>query len=137
MNYKEMQSINTALVKPLQKTMNEVKSISESISESMIFHKTKFRSHLQCKGHHICQCLSCGFTHPDQDKTNGHHSDFIKNKDFNVDGKKTKKPATRRAKKDPNAPKRPLNTYMLYGNSVTEQIRDELPNLSMGEVVRN
>ena len=82
MNFKEMQSINTALAKPLQKTMGNSKAISESINESIMFHKTKFRSHLQCEGHHICQYLSCRFTHPDQDKTDGHHSDFSNNKDF-------------------------------------------------------
>ena len=68
MNFNEMQSINTALAKPLQKTMSDSKAISESISESMIFYKSKFRSRLQCEGRHICQRLSCGFTHPDQDK---------------------------------------------------------------------
>ena len=46
-------------------------------------------------------------------------------------GKKTAK----RAKKDPNAPKRPMNAYMLYANSVREQVREENPDLSMGEVV--
>ena len=50
---------------------------------------------------------------------------------------KNKEAATRRSKKDPNAPKRPLNAYMLYGNSVRGHIRDEFPDLSMGEVVRN
>jgi len=47
-------------------------------------------------------------------------------------GKKTAK----RAKKDPNAPKRPMNAYMLYANSVREQVREENPDLSMGEVTK-
>lgn len=45
------------------------------------------------------------------------------------------KKKAKRAKKDPNAPKKPLNAYMLYGNSVRSQIRDENPDLSMPEVV--
>jgi hypothetical protein len=50
------------------------------------------------------------------------------------DGGGGKKKA-KRAKKDPNAPKKPLNAYMLYGNSVRSQIREENPDLSMPEVV--
>ena len=46
-----------------------------------------------------------------------------------------KKKKAKRAKKDPNAPKKPLNAYMLYGNSVRSQIREENPDLSMPEVV--
>ena len=87
MNYKEMQSINADLAKPLQKTISDSKTISEAICKSIIFHKSKFRSHLQCEGRHICQCLRCGFTYSDQDKTNGHHSGFSENKDLDLDGK--------------------------------------------------
>ncbi len=52
------------------------------------------------------------------------------------DGGGKKKKAKRAKKdKDPNAPKKPLNAYMLYGNSVRSQIREENPDLSMPEVV--
>merc|ERR1712194_239745 len=44
---------------------------------------------------------------------------------------KAKKP--KRAKKDPNAPKRPMNAYMLYANSVRAQIRKDNPELSIGD----
>ena len=45
------------------------------------------------------------------------------------------KKKAKRAKKDPNAPKKPMNAYMLYANSVRAQVREENPDLSMGEVV--
>ena len=41
----------------------------------------------------------------------------------------------KRAKKDTNAPKKPLNAYMLYANSVREQVRQENPGMAMAEVV--
>merc|ERR1712161_132816 len=44
------------------------------------------------------------------------------------------KPKPKRAKKDPNAPKRPMNAYMLYANSVRAQIKKENPDLSMGDI---
>lgn len=45
------------------------------------------------------------------------------------------KKKAKRAKKDPNAPKKGMNSYMLYANSVRAQIREENPDLSMAEVV--
>mmetsp|Transcript_8785 Transcript_8785/g.13166 ORF Transcript_8785/g.13166 Transcript_8785/m.13166 type:complete len:825 (+) Transcript_8785:209-2683(+) len=44
------------------------------------------------------------------------------------------KKKAKRAKKDPNAPKGPMNAYMLYANSVRAQVREENPDLSMTEV---
>eukprot|EP00970_Alexandrium_tamarense_P020835 scaffold15735_cov193-Alexandrium_tamarense.AAC.2 len=78
--------------------------------------------------------------------------------------KTTKKPSAKKAKKDPNAPKvralclstcmlsdvltgltychvanhlfpqRPMNPYMLFANSVRAQVREENPDMSMGDV---
>ena len=45
------------------------------------------------------------------------------------------KKKAKRAKKDPNAPKKPLNAYMLYANSVRAQVREENPDLSVTDVV--
>lgn len=45
------------------------------------------------------------------------------------------KKKAKRAKKDPNAPKKPMNAYMLYANSVRAQVREENPDMSMAEVV--
>ncbi len=45
------------------------------------------------------------------------------------------KKKAKRAKKDPNAPKRPMNAYMLYANSVRSQIREENPDMAMADVV--
>ena len=45
------------------------------------------------------------------------------------------KKKAKRAKKDPNAPKGPMNAYMLFANSVRAQVREENPDLSMTEVV--
>lgn len=52
--------------------------------------------------------------------------------DSDDDGGKKK---AKRAKKDPNAPKKAMNAYMLYANSVRAQIREENPDLSMADVV--
>jgi len=48
---------------------------------------------------------------------------------------KGKKKAKGRAKKDPNAPKRPMNAYMLFANSVRAKVREENPDMGMGDVV--
>lgn len=53
--------------------------------------------------------------------------------DDSDDGAGKKK--AKRAKKDPNAPKKPMNAYMLYANSVRTKVREENPEMSMGEVV--
>lgn len=45
------------------------------------------------------------------------------------------KKKAKRAKKDPNAPKRPMNAYMLFANSVRAQVRGDNPDMSMAEVV--
>ena len=52
--------------------------------------------------------------------------------DSDDDGGKKK---AKRTKKDPNAPKKPLNAYLLYANSVRAQIREENPDMSMTQVV--
>ncbi len=41
-------------------------------------------------------------------------------------GKDQKKPAAKKAKKDPNAPKRPLTAYFLFGQDNRETIKNEL-----------
>ncbi|KAK4183318.1 Non-histone chromosomal protein 6 [Podospora australis] len=45
-------------------------------------------------------------------------------------GKETK----RRAKKDPNAPKRGLSAYMFFANEQRENVREENPGVSFGQV---
>ena len=48
---------------------------------------------------------------------------------------KSKKPVKKKAKKDPNAPKRPMNAFMLYSNSIRQQVKDENPDMKMGDIV--
>ena len=45
------------------------------------------------------------------------------------------KKKAKRAKKDPNAPKKPMNAYMLYANSMRAQVKEENPDLSVTDVV--
>ncbi|KAL7551816.1 hypothetical protein ACHAWF_015006 [Thalassiosira exigua] len=45
-----------------------------------------------------------------------------------------KKPKTKKQKKDPNAPKRPGGTFVLYASTVREQVRREYPDYTMTEV---
>ncbi|KAK4224590.1 Non-histone chromosomal protein 6 [Podospora fimiseda] len=40
----------------------------------------------------------------------------------------------RRAKKDPNAPKRGLSAYMFFANEQRENVREENPGVSFGQV---
>jgi hypothetical protein len=46
-------------------------------------------------------------------------------------GKAERKPKT---KKDPNAPKRGLSAYMFFANEQRENVRDENPGVSFGQV---
>ncbi|KAJ3495548.1 hypothetical protein NLG97_g3312 [Lecanicillium saksenae] len=40
----------------------------------------------------------------------------------------------KRAKKDPNAPKRGLSAYMFFANEQRENVREENPGVSFGQV---
>ncbi|KAI1770830.1 Non-histone chromosomal protein 6 [Hypoxylon cercidicola] len=40
----------------------------------------------------------------------------------------------RKTKKDPNAPKRGLSAYMFFANEQRENVRDENPGISFGQV---
>lgn len=44
--------------------------------------------------------------------------------------------ATPRKKRDPNAPKGPGNVFFLYCRMERDNIKDEVPNESLGEVTR-
>ncbi|EGO52857.1 hypothetical protein GE21DRAFT_1005 [Neurospora crassa] len=48
--------------------------------------------------------------------------------------KTTGKVEKRRAKKDPNAPKRGLSAYMFFANEQRENVREENPGVSFGQV---
>ncbi|KAK1769481.1 Non-histone chromosomal protein 6 [Phialemonium atrogriseum] len=47
---------------------------------------------------------------------------------------KTGKVEKRRAKKDPNAPKRGLSAYMFFANEQRDNVREENPGVSFGQV---
>merc|ERR1712058_191726 len=44
------------------------------------------------------------------------------------------KEVKRRGKKDPNAPKRGLSAYMFFANEQRENVREENPGISFGQV---
>ncbi|KAG9257897.1 HMG (high mobility group) box [Emericellopsis cladophorae] len=44
------------------------------------------------------------------------------------------KPIKRRTKKDPNAPKRGLSAYMFFANEQRENVREENPGITFGQV---
>eukprot|EP00164_Ancoracysta_twista_P003831 GFYU01005140.1.p1 GENE.GFYU01005140.1~~GFYU01005140.1.p1 ORF type:complete len:771 (-),score=292.95 GFYU01005140.1:79-2391(-) len=52
--------------------------------------------------------------------------------DSDDDGKKKKK----KPKKDPNAPKRPSNPFMLFANDNRDKMREENPQMKMGEIAK-
>ena len=49
-------------------------------------------------------------------------------------GKADGKVKQKRAKKDPNAPKRGLSAYMFFANEQRENVREENPGISFGQV---
>ncbi|KAI9681965.1 MAG: Non-histone chromosomal protein 6 [Caeruleum heppii] len=48
--------------------------------------------------------------------------------------RKTKGRGDGKKKKDPNAPKRGLSAYMFFANEQRENVRDENPGISFGQV---
>jgi len=48
--------------------------------------------------------------------------------------KRVTKPKAEKKKKDPNAPKRGLSAYMFFANEQRENVRDENPGISFGQV---
>jgi len=48
--------------------------------------------------------------------------------------RKTKTRGVEKKKKDPNAPKRGLSAYMFFANEQRENVRDENPGISFGQV---
>ncbi|KAG7292318.1 High mobility group nhp1 [Staphylotrichum longicolle] len=48
--------------------------------------------------------------------------------------KRSGKVEKKRTKKDPNAPKRGLSAYMFFANEQRENVREENPGVSFGEV---
>ncbi|KAL1845746.1 Non-histone chromosomal protein 6 [Diaporthe australafricana] len=48
--------------------------------------------------------------------------------------KKNTGKGARRAKKDPNAPKRGLSAYMFFANEQRENVREENPGITFGQV---
>ncbi|KAK0733334.1 high mobility group box domain-containing protein [Lasiosphaeria miniovina] len=49
-------------------------------------------------------------------------------------GRKGGKVEKRRTKKDPNAPKRGLSAYMFFANEQRDNVREENPGVSFGQV---
>ncbi|KAH7026670.1 high mobility group box domain-containing protein [Microdochium trichocladiopsis] len=49
-------------------------------------------------------------------------------------GKAGEKVKQKRSKKDPNAPKRGLSAYMFFANEQRENVREENPGISFGQV---
>jgi len=54
--------------------------------------------------------------------------------DDDSDDGKTKSKGKKKAKKDPNAPKGPMNAYMLFSQSVRDEIKAENPDFKMGDI---
>jgi len=48
--------------------------------------------------------------------------------------KRASKPRVEKKKKDPNAPKRGLSAYMFFANEQRENVREENPGISFGQV---
>lgn len=57
--------------------------------------------------------------------------DYVPANDPDGDGKKTKK-----AKKDPDAPKRNMSAYFLYSIAARPAVKEENPEASFGDIAR-
>ncbi|KAI9206421.1 Non-histone chromosomal protein 6 [Polychytrium aggregatum] len=55
-------------------------------------------------------------------------------KDKTLQSTKRTQKAGKRAKKDPNAPKRPLSGYMFFGTATRPQIKAENPTATFGQL---
>lgn len=55
---------------------------------------------------------------------------------MNVQSEKPRKPRKSKKDKDENKPKRPASAYMLYLNSVREEIKAKYPGLKVTEIVQ-
>ena len=72
------------------------------------------------------------YTPPDADSDDDEDDDVSSK----ASGKKTagKKPAKKKVKKDPNAPKKGLSTYMLFCKDMRSILKEESPELTFGEL---
>lgn len=61
--------------------------------------------------------------------------DYSAPEDSDNDGADTKKKGKTKAKKDPNAPKRPMSAYFYFMNKSRDRIKEENPDVTFGEVV--
>ena len=44
-------------------------------------------------------------------------------------------PPKKKAKKDPNAPKRPSSSYLFYVNANRAKVKEENPDMAFGDIV--
>ncbi|KAJ2990805.1 hypothetical protein NUW58_g2773 [Xylaria curta] len=93
---------------------------------------------------HLILCYHTACTPPDANpfilpdnvaNSNSHLTDtrIIMPKEATKRGK-AGKVEKRKGKKDPNAPKRGLSAYMFFANEQRENVRDENPGISFGQV---
>jgi len=61
-------------------------------------------------------------------------SDSSSSDDSSEEKPRKRKPAKKRTKKDPNAPKRPVNAYMFFTKEKRDQVRAKYPDLPMVDV---
>jgi structure-specific recognition protein 1 len=62
--------------------------------------------------------------------------DYSAPEDSDNEGGATKAKGKTKAKKDPNAPKRPMSAYFYFMNKSRDRIKEENPDVTFGEVVR-
>mmetsp|Transcript_42800 Transcript_42800/g.55005 ORF Transcript_42800/g.55005 Transcript_42800/m.55005 type:complete len:294 (+) Transcript_42800:787-1668(+) len=76
------------------------------------------------------------YTPPKQESDNDDNDDDDSDNDDDDDaasGKKKKKVVKKKAKKDPNAPKRPMSSYFIWMGEVREAMKAQHPEASVGE----
>jgi len=71
------------------------------------------------------------YTPPDDDSDS---DDDSSDSDNNATAKKRKLAAKKKKKKDPNAPKKPLSSYMFYNKDMRAKLKAKNPTLTFGEL---
>ncbi|QSS52720.1 non-histone chromosomal protein 6 [Histoplasma capsulatum var. duboisii H88] len=101
-------------------------------SPSPNFSHTTFRCHFPLHATQKSPPYKNKVRHTDNYHT--HHIQNCTNMPKEKASRKTKARSIEKKKKDPNAPKRGLSAYMFFANEQRENVREENPGISFGQV---
>lgn len=71
-NFASLKGLALRLCQNLSKGKEDTDNLLKMIDDSLVFHKTLFKTHLKIEAEHICHCLCCGLT-DENEKHSGDH----------------------------------------------------------------